>query len=180
MLSEEGKLPFVLQVVAMEAFKKGTLVLSPASGEVVQSKCIESPSASAPSQGIIHASMLSTVHATIYSGMKDRRKKEATESGKTAHFVIRSPLLDGKKVKCRQSCMENLVPFWAVLRCFGPRCSHNMELEDITFSADGFEPKAGKFPKSLKNMQVTVDLPILRNVSNIAKGDVLVLPFFDQ
>ena len=37
----------------------------------------------------------------------------------------------------------------------------------MPFVDGGFELRAGKYPKLPKHLHVTVDLPILRNVSNI-------------
>ena len=103
-----------------------------------------------------------------------------TKRSRTTAFEIHSPLLAGKILKNRETCMENVAPFWALLRCAGPRAKHNMELENIVFSDSGYEAKACKYPKLQQTVEFSVGLPIVRNVCNIEKGDILCLPFDDE
>jgi hypothetical protein len=175
-LSADGKLPLTLQVRALEPFKKGALVLAPALGELLQADA-EADSRLARSQGVVHEALLSHVKLNVYAGQMDRRRKSDTKAVKTTPFVIHSPLLAGKSQKNRSACVENLAPFWAVLRCAGTSSWHNMELDSATLSDPGFELKGGSFPKIPQTAGFRVELPILRNVSPISKGDVLCLPF---
>ena len=62
-----------------------------------------------------------------------------------------------------------------MLWCAGPRAYHNMELDSQVFVDPGFELTAGKYPRLPKAMQFAVELPMMRNVSDIEKGDVLLL-----
>ena len=75
--------------------------------------------------------------------------------------------------------MEKLAPFWALLRCAGPRASHNMELGTLVFRDPGFDTEANDYPKIRKGVEFTVQIPIARNVSHITKGEVLCLPFLE-
>ena len=95
-------------------------------------------------------------------------------------FRVYSPLLAGKNMNKRADCIKNLAPFWALLRCAGPRASHNMELDSVVFRDPGFEAKASPYPHIPKGVGFTVHMPIARNVSHIAKGDVLSLPFLGE
>ena len=55
-----------------------------------------------------------------------------------------------------------------------------MELGSQVLVDPGFELVAGKYPQLPKGMQLSVELPIMRNVSNIEKGGILLLPFQDD
>ena len=176
-LSDEGKLPFTLQVRAKECFKKGALVLAPAYGEVAPKG---RDGQMARSQGVLHDAMLSMLPLRVIAGHADRRRKVDIKEPRISTWEIRSPLLAGKTPKNRDQCLENLAPFWAVLRCAGPRASHNMELDHVVFSDSGFEVKGSKYPKLPSSLQFSVEVPILRNICNIEKGEVLCLPFFDE
>ena len=76
--------------------------------------------------------------------------------------------------------MKHLAHVWAVLRCVGLRAYHNMELESQVFVDLGFELTAGKYPRLPKGMQFSVELHIMRNVSNIDKGGMVLLPMQDD
>ena len=193
-LSDKGKVPFVLQLRATEAFKKGSLVLAPAYGQLLP-KGSDVEHQLARSQVVLHGAMLSHVEVKVFAASGDRRRaaehrqdQENTAGAPQEHrrraaetaFVILSPLLAGKAPKDRDGCMENLAPFWALLRCAGPRASHNMELDSVVFRDPGFEAKATPYPHIPKGVGFTVHMPIARNVSHIAKGDVLSLPFLGE
>ena len=175
-LSEPGKLPFVLQAVAMEPFRKGTLFLVPASEDLVPDE--RNIFVSGRGQAAVHASMLSQVPVTVRAaGMMDRRRKDYKPEKKEKGFLMRSPLLAGLAAKQRDECLENLNPFWAALRSQSPKSCHNMEMETMVFFDSGFALKGDKFPKLRKSIEFSVELPILRNVANIEKGEILCLPF---
>ena len=77
--------------------------------------------------------------------------------------------------------MENPASFWALLRCGGPVEPHNMELDTVVLRDPGFGAKASAYPQAPKgSIDFALHLPIARNVSHIAKGDVLCLPFVDR
>ena len=165
-LSDQGKLPIALQVRALEAFKKGSLVFAPAYGELLPNDS-DAQLYLARSQGVAHAAMLSHVGVKVVVACGDRRRTLETR-------------LVGKASKNRDSCMGNIVPFWALLRCAGPRAEHNMVLETVVFRDPGFVLKASQYPHIPKGLEVTVEMPIARNVSHISAGEVLRLPFHDQ
>ena len=52
-----------------------------------------------------------------------------------------------------------------------------MEIETVVFRDPGFETKAKDYPKIRKAVEMTVEVPIARNVSHIEEGELLVLPF---
>ena len=176
--SDEGKLPLTLQVRALQSFRKGTLVLAPAYGELLQ---VGVDIWEAPSQGVIHAAMLSKVPLVVRAGKPDKRRKADIDGCQSTVFEIRSPLFGAKSLKERSACLENLCPFWALLRCASPKPEeHNMELENTIFQVSNVDVKDCKFPRLTKTMALTVDIPIARNRRAIEKGEVLCLPFFEK
>ena len=99
------------------------------------------------------------------------------QAASETQFVIGSPLLVGKAPKSRDSCMQNVAPFWALLRCVGPRDYHNMELDTVVFRDPGFEIIGGAYPQVPKGARFAVHIPMARNVSRISKGEGLRLSF---
>ena len=75
--------------------------------------------------------------------------------------------------------MENLAPFWALLRSLGPRAFHNMELDVLVFRDHGFDVVGSQYPRLPQGVEFTVQIPIARNVAHVSKGDVLCLPCFE-
>jgi hypothetical protein len=174
-LSDQGKLPLTLQVRALQPFKKGTLMLVPVSAEVLPEDD-EAGRTLARTVGAVHLAMMSQVQMkVIAASTADRRHKNITT--RTSPFVIRSPLLDFKIKNKQEGCLENVAPFWAVLRCSAPKACHNMEIDTVLLHDAGFDVKGGQFGKMPKCAEFCVEIPILRNVSHISKGDVLCLPF---
>ena len=95
-----------------------------------------------------------------------------------SHFVMCSPLLAGKLGKDRAACTTNIPPFWALLQCPGPSATHNMELDVMVASDLGFANKTGTpCLRAPKTVTFSAQIPIACNVTNIAKGDVLTLPW---
>jgi hypothetical protein len=175
--SDEGKLPLILQVRVLEPFKKGTLVLAPAYGEIVDPKV---DFKKAPSQGVVHDAMLSKVELTVIAGNIDRRRKASVAEVTRTSFDIHSPLLAFKNPKSRSTCMDNLSPFWALLRCASQKSCFNMDLEILSFSDAGCDLKGIKYPKVAKGVGFAVEIPIARNSCNVEKGDILCLPFLAE
>ena len=180
-LSDQSKLPLILQVRANDSFKKGALVLVPAYGEVAHSQGEDDTFSPAPVAKMIHEALLPRVSMQIIAGNVDKRRKAEAKASRITAFEIRSPLLAAKSgnQKNGQEVLENLAPFWAVLRCAGPRAAHNMELETVSLSHGGFDAKGSKFPKLPKGVELSGEIPILRNSSAIEKGEVLCLPFYE-
>ena len=73
-LSVQGKLPFILQVRAKDAFKKGSLVLAPAHGMVLP-KDSDTEIQLARSQGAVHEAMLPRVDMTVAAASGGRRQR---------------------------------------------------------------------------------------------------------
>ncbi len=95
---------------------------------------------------------------------------------KHLEFAIRSPLLADKAQKHRDACIANLAPVRAVFRCAGPRACHNVELESHMLVEPGVELKFWQVSQVPKSIAFSVELQILRNVSSINTGDILLLP----
>ena len=179
-ISDPGKLPFILQVRANIPFKKGTLLLAPAHGELLRKDSDagrEFVQRHGPNQSqVVHPAMLSHVELDVMTGSNDLRVK-GIHDGKKSKWLLYSPLLAGKNKNNREDCLENIAPFWSLLNCSGPAVIHNMELESMSFKDMGFDSRVPAFPKMQKGAVFTVELPIARNISHISKGDILCLPF---
>jgi len=147
--------------------------------------------------GVLHASMLLKVplfvtitgktDRQVIAASSDEAPKETPKGNQTGKQIIKekhgfdmfSPLLEGKLQKNRATSMENLPPFWAVLRCGSPKAVHNMKIEIVPFSNLGFDVQGTRYPKLDKSLEFLAYVPILRNTSDIEKGDILCLPMFD-
>jgi hypothetical protein len=179
LLSEESKLPFILQVRAKEAFKNGALMLVPAFGSLLTVNG-ESQMKLTKCKGTLHEAMLSHVILKVRAGSTDRRRRGEQAEPRTTEFAMHSPLLAGRSQRVRGGCLANVPPFWAMLRCAGPRASHNMDFATVVLRDPGWELKAGHFPKVPKGIEFSVEIPIIQNVCPISKGEVLCLPFLDE
>ena len=178
---DEG--PLTLQVRAKVGFRKGTLILAPAYGEMkLASEHHEFASAKEfeKNRKNIHADMLSHVDATVAFAFKINGKsnKDAAPA-KKHHFVMYSPLLAIRPEKKDEPkhTLKNVAPFWALLRAGGKSAQHNMELDTISFRDLGFEAMGSAYPKLPRGISCTACLPIARNVKNISVGEVLTLPY---
>ena len=111
--------------------------------------------------------MLSQVRGSVWITSTDKECKEPLADRR---FEIRSPLLDAKAKKGVDEC--NLNPFWAALRGVSPKSVHNMELamETVNIPHMSFN-FLQKIPAD-----ISVRMPVLRNVAPIEKDDVLCLP----
>ncbi len=76
--------------------------------------------------------------------------------------------------------MDNLPPFWALLKCGSPNACHNMEIETIVFTDGGCQAADSKYPKISKLIGFAVDIAIARNTSCIEQGEILCLPYSDE
>ena len=175
---KKGKLPFILQVRALEGFKKGSLVLAPAYRELLR-KDSDAQHQLVRGQGVVHTAMLSHVEVNLTVANGDRRRRDEDRPKRTTEFIQFSPLLAGKAAKNRHDCIQNIVPFWALLRSVGPRAFHNMELDVLVFRDHGFDVVGSQYPRLPQGVEFTVQIPIARNVAHVSKGDVLCLPCFD-
>ena len=170
----------VLQCRVNETYKKGQLLLVPASGQlklIVARDRDDSPDRDAgkKTKQLIDTSMLSEVRGSIRESIKDKRITDKTK-GQTRperRFEIRSPLLDAKAKKGEEFSMSTLHPFWAVLRCVGPNTLNNMKMSTELIDVPQVEMRGIK--KSL--LRTVVEIPVLRNVSALEIGDILTLPW---
>ena len=168
-----------MQVRATEAFKKGTLILAPAYGEMKLASSYQRRSLH-QLQKNMHAALLSHVDATVVTALGRTGKPNKVPATATKqHFVMHSPLLamgPAKKEGPEQK-LENVAPFWALLRAGGPSSPHNMEIDTVSFRDLGFEAMGSAYPKLPKGISCTACLPIARNVTHISPGELLTLPY---
>ena len=153
----------------------------PAHGQLLPVGDIKQP----PAPGVVHKDMLSKVTIELVIGKKDRRKERFLSDGAEKKalpkrsFEVRSPLLAFKDKKNRSTCLENLPPFWALLRVGGPKAAHNMELEDVVFPIDEIKAAGYNFPKPELIFATSATIHIAHNICAIEKGEVLTLPFLE-
>ena len=87
-------------------------------------------------------------------------------------------MLAGKATAKRDKCLDNVAPFWALLRAPSPSAPPNMEMQCVTLRDEAFNAMEG--PKDLranKNVQTTAEIPFAINTTNIEKGEILTLAF---
>ena len=178
-LSAKGKSPAVLQCRAVEPFKKGQLLLVPAVGDILfqgrdnhmyvcKGDGFQPQVAPTKKKNAIHKSMLSQVTVHIRGAVKDKRKNRESEAQRT--FEIRSPLLDTQGQRD-----GGLNPFWAVLRCVGPKSLHNMEFDREVIVVPQLHLKIPGIKR--RDLEFCVEIPVLRNVAGIEANDILTMPW---
>jgi hypothetical protein len=178
MLSKPETLPLILQARVKKAWKTGTLALSPL-GWLVDDNTENRLLLSQKSP--IHCSMMKHVEIAV-TQVTDRRGAKIAEKEKPIinNFLVMSPAMNYKKPAQRTSCLENLSPFWAVLGCVGQRATYNMELQIMSFRDNPYDVHSGgNFPKLPPGVHLEVRLPVLRNCSNVAAGEVLCMAPLD-
>jgi len=178
-LSKDGAVPIILQARAQKTFKKGQLALSPL-GTILPDDLDTRVLINGFVRGegkVMHESMLMYVNAAA-SLVGDKRKN--SEHQPSTRYYVMSPVLDAKKNSARESCLENLSPFWAVIGCAGANANHNMELQVTTFRDLGFDAVAASFPKMPIETRFQGEISILRNVRQIEKNDVLCMQAFEH
>ena len=106
----------------------------------------------------------------------NKKTGDAEGAAPQAAFWIGSPLLSGKLQKSRETCCQNLAPFWAVPRT--PGTEDNMLLETVFFDVPALVAMAGKsFPCMKKGSKFVFEIQIMRNSKKVLKDDLLLLPF---
>jgi hypothetical protein len=93
-------------------------------------------------------------------------------------LVSRTVVHNAAKRGGKEPEIENVAPFWALLRTGGPFASHNMEIDTVSFRDLGFEVQGSMYPKPPKGINFTASLPVARNVTPIYRGEVLTLPYW--
>lgn len=183
-LSDQGTFPVILQVRALCDFKKGSLMLAAVHGKILpkdsdaerllaRKKVTRDRDTRIVVKKVI--SHLSDVEVKVVTSHADHLRPGQQVNGAAdsadateTQFVIWSPLLGPR------SALKNLAPFWALRRCAGPTATHNMELGTDIFR----ETKLARAGNTTIT-QTTIHIATARNVSDIARGDVLLLPFVD-
>ena len=122
--------------------------------------------------------MLTSLKIQVVASRKTPGRKNDPSKNVTTVFQVRSPLAKKPKANTEDKRLQNLNPFWAILRCAGAKSCNNMELDRVTFKDLGFSAPGAAYGS--RQLEFAVDIPILRNITNIAKGEILTLPFIDQ
>ena len=95
-------------------------------------------------------------------------------------FVCLSPLLQGKEQKKRNTVLENVNPFWALLRAPTTHADPNMKIETMVLGVPSCTVAAGEPHRGWKlhnDHRFTVSLQYAVNTRPISEGEVLMLPF---
>ena len=122
--------------------------------------------------------MLTSLKIQVVASRKTPGKKNDQSKNVTTVFQVRSPLAKKPKANTEDKRLQNLNPFWAILRCADAKSCNNMELHSLTFKDLGFSVPGATYGSS--QLEFRVEIPILRNITNIAKGEILTLSFIDQ
>ena len=183
-LSAKDKLPLVLQCRALQAFKKGELLLVPSLGEIVLQADHDEAVHKTKKLKTMHESMLSRVVLRVSGGSKDKRLKHASAT-KERKVVVRSPLLDSASRNPHgtdRNPLSKLNSFWSVLRCLGPHSVPNMEIVTETIIVPQLILSGSRATSKGKcALEFSVDIPVLRNVVAVDAGDILCLEWcFDD
>ena len=122
--------------------------------------------------------MLSSLKIKVVASRKTPGKRNDPRLNVTTVFQVRSPLAKKPKANTEDKRLQNLNPFWAILRCADAKSCNNMELDSLTFKDLGFSVPGATYGS--RQLEFAVEIPILRNVTNIAKGEILTLSFIDN
>ena len=136
----------------------------------------------ARSKGAIHEAMCSQMFMTVRVGPPVKGKKRAADQEACCefNFLVRSPLLAGKAQAKRKDCLDNVNPFWALLRASGPSAKPNMEMERVTIRDGEVDTRHCPALKAPKNYEIWVEVPVAKSVSHLEKGEVLTLPYHEE
>ena len=182
---QKMKLPITLQVRAKDSFRKGHLILVPFGGQLIEADK-ESELQVYKTSGTVHESMAAAVGLTarMAPSSKKRKRTEQAVSQDTRQDSIRkyhllSPLLAGEAASSHDgTCLDNVPPFWALLRAPSPHSLANMQLQYFTLQDQGFTDNLCDVAfKAKKCWQATVTIPFAVNTVPVAKEDILILPW---
>ena len=126
----------------------------------------------------LHSAMLRTLSMTVVAEHKDRRLKTSEKQKPViSNLLIRSPLVEAKAkdVHDKDKTLANVNPFWAILKCDTTNTMHNMEIVEHKFIDQGCKVPLSDV-QALK-IEYSASIPMLVNMVNIAKGEILTLPF---
>ena len=116
---------------------------------------------------VVYQSMIHCVPLTVCMHAQGSQQTDTK-------FSLSSPLYEGKFAKCRETCLHDIAPFRALLQSPGAVPGHNMEYETAVFQHQGILSKTYSiYPKLPRGTQVTVAVPLLRNIKKVSKGEVL-------
>ena len=198
------KLPLVLQARARAEFPaKGKLLLFPHTDNIQfdsadTARFLEKHGgeswelwkksglcASLHKTGTLHEAMNMAVAGYAATSKKGKRRRTGdghVEPPKDINigFVCLSPLLQGKEQKKRNAVLENVNPFWALLRAPTTHATPNMKLETLVVCVPSCTVDAGEPHRGWKfqaDHRFTVSLQYAVNTRPIKEGEVLMLPF---
>ena len=180
-LSAVDKTPITLQARARESIKKGSLMLAPALGEIVFDDG-DAVALRKSSKGAIHEAMNPEMYLTVRVGPPVKGKKRALDQEGCCqyNFVVRSPLLAGKKKDQLSACFDNVNPFWGLLRASGLSAKPNMQIDRVLIRDVEVDTRHCSDLKAPKNFEIWVEVPVAKSVSNLEKGEVLTLPYHEE
>ena len=168
-LSDEGKLPLLLQVRVHQAFKKNQLVLAPVGGKLLPKS--KSSSMSALVQKM-HDAYIPGVACSL-TAISKKSKAAPVAKVHNLQFNLYSPMA----VSCLPKDLSEIFPFWGVLRS-GRDPSHqpNMRMDTAFFEIPKFKIVGGSSVGHMP-LQVTVELPVFVNSVALNKDDVLLATY---
>jgi hypothetical protein len=178
---KKGQKPLIcFQVRASQSFRKGTLVLAPGGGsklKIAKGQELEHSKMDGRIKKL-HGAMLSETSLEVFIKKRAPEKRGPfddvpSQEKQKMRFRILSPLLTETN---DETPIENLPPFWAMLRSKSAAHTPNMEMEEMIFGDQGFQ-SSGIFPKLVKSASASVSMFVARNTCIIDKGDVLTLPW---
>ena len=135
--------------------------------------------------GTLHEAMHMAVAGSAVTSKKGKRRRigdghVAPPPDINLGFVCISPLLQGKEQKKRNAVLENVNPFWALLRAPTTHATPNMKIDTLVVTVPSCTVDAGEPHKGWKfqaDHRFTVSLQYAVNTRPIKEGEVLMLPF---
>ena len=134
------------------------------------------------SKGAIHEAMNLEMSLTVRVGPPVKGKKRALDQEGCCqyNFVVRSPLLAGKRKEQLSACFDNVNPFWGLLRASGLSAKPNMEMDRVVIRDVEVDTRHCSELKAPKNYEIWVEVPVAKSVSHLEKGEVLTLPYHEE
>ena len=156
-------------------------MLAPALGEIVFDDG-DAVALRRSSKGAIHEAMNPEMYLTVRVGPPVKGKKRALDQEVDCqyNFVVRSPLLAGKKKDQLSACFDNVNPFWGLLRASGLSAKPNMQIDRVLIRDVEVDTRHCSDLKAPKNFEIWVEVPVAKSVSNLEKGEVLTLPYHEE
>ena len=192
-MSEQDKLPYMLQVRAKRAFKTGELVfvpfgkaLSVANPEDVilpDKRRLGDPRTVIHEAHEIEAAAIMSI---VFPAAPKKGPKKSKTSTMTAEedtdklpddvsIIVQSPLSCGKAPKLRDECLRDLSPYWAVSKSVSLQGGNVIiQRTTLVISPPTHSASSSKMPTMAH--KVSMDLMVMRNNQPIEAGELITLP----